>query len=79
MRARVACVNGVDLLMDYVEDVLPGPQRKAVDAHLGGCPRCVAFVKSYLETPRIVRTATAVAMPAGVKESLRRFLASRRD
>jgi hypothetical protein len=35
-------------------------------------------VKSYRETPRILRSATASAMPAAVEESLRRFLAGRR-
>jgi hypothetical protein len=50
----------------------------AVDTHVAGCPRCRAFLRSYLETPRILRAATHAAMPAGVQDSLRRFLAGRR-
>jgi anti-sigma factor RsiW len=78
MRPVFACVNGADLLMDYVEERLPAADRTAVDTHLAGCPRCRAFVKSYLETPRILRAATDAAMPAAVQDSLRRFLAGRR-
>jgi anti-sigma factor RsiW len=79
MNARLACIDGVDLVMDYLEGVLHAEVRAALDAHLAGCPRCVAFVTSYRETPRILRAATAAALPAAVQESLRRFLAARRS
>ena len=78
MNAGVACVSGVDLLMDYLEGVLPVAERAALDAHLAGCPKCVAFVKAYRETPRILREATAEAMPAALRASLRGFLAAQR-
>jgi anti-sigma factor RsiW len=72
------CRDGVEKLMDYLEGVLGVPERAAIDAHVAGCPRCVAFLESYVETPRIVRTATAAALPAALGASLRRFLAARR-
>ena len=56
---------------DLVEVTAP------VDAHLEGCPRCVAFVQSYFETPRVLRRVTDAAMPAGVGASLRRALFGR--
>lgn len=37
-------------------------------------PRCVAFIASYRETPRILREATATALPADLQASLRAFL-----
>ena len=74
----IACVSGVELLMDYLEDVLPADVRTAVDDHVAGCPRCVAFIASYLETPRILRDATAMAMPADLQESLLAALRHRR-
>jgi anti-sigma factor RsiW len=64
--------------MDYLEGVLPPDLREAVESHVSGCPRCVAFIESYRETPRILRAATAESIPADLAESLRRFLASRR-
>jgi anti-sigma factor RsiW len=78
MNARVACVDGVALLMDYLEGVLPAADRETIEAHVSGCLRCVAFLESYRQTPRILRAATAAALPEDLAESLRRFLASRR-
>jgi anti-sigma factor RsiW len=78
MKFRVACVDGVEILMDYLEGALPAADREAVEVHVSGCPRCVAFIESYRQTPRILRAATAAALPDHLAESLRRYLASRR-
>ena len=78
MKAAIVCVDGVELLMDYLEGTLPAAERELVEAHVSGCPRCVAFVESYRQTPRILRAATAAALPDDLAESLRRFLASHR-
>lgn len=75
---EIVCASGVDLLMDYLEDVLPPDVRAAVEAHVAGCPRCVAFIESYRATPRILREATAAALPADLELSLRTFLRARR-
>jgi anti-sigma factor RsiW len=72
----IACVSGVELLMDYLEGVLPPDVRARLDEHVAGCPRCVAFVASYRETPRILRDATAAALPADLEVSLKAFLRS---
>lgn len=74
----VSCASGVDLLMDYLEGVLPTETAAALEAHVAGCPRCEAFVASYRETPRIVREATAAALPAELEQSLMTFLRARR-
>ena len=73
---EIACVSGVELLMDYLEGVLPADVRARLDQHVAGCPRCVAFVASYQETPRILRDATAAALPAGLEAALKAFLRS---
>ena len=72
------CRDGAALLMDYLEGALPDAVRSAIDMHLAGCARCVAFVRAYRETPRILRGALSVEMPSGLVESLQRFLAERR-
>jgi anti-sigma factor RsiW len=64
----VTCAQGVDLLMDYVEGLLPAAMRSTLETHVAGCPRCVAFTASYTETPRIVRDATAVELPSETKD-----------
>ena len=72
----LACVSGVELLMDYLEGVLSADVHAAIEAHVAGCPRCVAFIESYRATPRIMReaTAAAAAMPVDLSVSLRTFL-----
>jgi anti-sigma factor RsiW len=73
----IACISGVELLMDYLEGVLPADLHAALDAHVAGCPRCAAFVESYRATPRIMRDATAMTLPADIEASLRAFLRER--
>jgi anti-sigma factor RsiW len=76
---ELTCRDGVELLMDYLEGALGSPEREAIEAHVSGCPRCVAFIESYQGTPRILRAATAEAVPPDLAASLRRFLAERRS
>jgi anti-sigma factor RsiW len=78
MTADVVCASGVGLLMDYLEGTLATSVRADLEAHVAGCERCTAFVASYRETPRILREASAVTMPADLEASLLRFLRSRR-
>ena len=70
----IACASGVELLMDYLEGALPPDVSAALEAHVAGCERCTAFVASYGETPRILRSATAIDLPSHVQDSLRAFL-----
>ena len=67
---RIVCISGVELLMEYMEGALASDVRTAIEAHVGGCPRCDAFIASYRETPRIVREVTRVQMPADLEASL---------
>ena len=78
MKADVACQSGVELLMDYLEGELPADVRADLEAHVSGCPRCVAFLESYRQTPRILRDAMTAAMPARLEDSLMSFLRQRR-
>jgi anti-sigma factor RsiW len=74
----VNCLSGVELLMEYQEGTLAPDVREAIDAHVAGCPRCVAFIASYVQTPHILRQATAIEMPADLEASLLDALRSRR-
>ena len=65
-----SCQTGVGLLMDYLEGVVPEDVRSNLDSHVAGCQKCTAFVASYLATPRILREATAAAMPPELQRSL---------
>ena len=74
----ISCQTGVELLMDYLEGVVPEDLHSTLDAHVAGCAKCTAFVASYLATPRILRGATAAAMPRELQQSLLAFLRARR-
>jgi anti-sigma factor RsiW len=74
----ITCISGVELLMEYVEGELPADVRAAVDAHVAGCPRCEAFIESYLKAPHTLRDATAIEMPADLEASLLAALRSHR-
>jgi anti-sigma factor RsiW len=75
----IVCLSGVELLMEYLEGTLAPDTRDAIDAHVAGCPRCVAFIDSYVKAPRILRDATAAAMPADLEASLLAALRARRE
>jgi anti-sigma factor RsiW len=64
------CQSGVELLIDYLEDQLAPDVRAAVDRHVAGCPRCIAFVESYRRTPDILKHATAAALPPDLARKL---------
>ena len=66
------CASGAELLMDYLEGELSAEVRAAVDAHVAGCARCVAFLDSYRATPEILRRATAASLPADLAAELMR-------
>ena len=74
----VSCQTGVELLMDYLEGVVPDDMRTILESHVAGCPKCTAFVASYLATPRILRDATAAAMPPELQRSLLASLRTQR-
>jgi anti-sigma factor RsiW len=76
---HVACASGVELLMDFIDGVLPADVNAALEAHVAGCARCTAFVASYQATPRILRDATEVTLPPDIEASLRTFLRTRID
>ena len=75
----ISCGSGVELLMEYLEGALPPETNAALEAHVAACERCTAFVASYRETPRILRSATAVELPAHIQEALHAFLRRRRS
>ena len=68
--SELACAQGVELLMDYLEGELAADVVARIDAHVGSCARCQAFVASYRATPEILRRATRFTLPAELSRSL---------
>jgi hypothetical protein len=65
--------------MDYLEGALPESGVAALEAHVRGCPRCLAFLASYKATPGIFRDATTVDLSPEQRSALRAFLKTRRN
>ena len=78
MNTSLTCREGAEHMMEYVEGVLDAAVRQTIDAHLAGCPRCVAFVRSYVAVPSIVREATHTTWSGSDEDALWRALARRR-
>jgi anti-sigma factor RsiW len=77
MNATPTCRDGAERLMEYMDGALDESLRQAIDAHLAGCARCQAFVRSYAAVPAIVREATQVTLGPQGQEALRRALTAR--
>ena len=46
----MTCRELTDFLDAWVHDELPAAQKKELDAHMGECPECVHYAKSYKRT-----------------------------
>ncbi|HSA58843.1 MAG TPA: anti-sigma factor [bacterium] len=75
---KKTCQETIELLMDYLEKRLSPEEHAALKEHFDECPPCLDFVRSYRETPRIVREATAVQIPPEVEQRLKDFLRKNR-
>ena len=74
----VTCASGIELLMDYLEGVLPPETARDLESHLAACERCRAYVLSYRQTPRILREATLAELPADLQHALMATLRAKR-
>jgi anti-sigma factor RsiW len=54
-----------DFLMDYVNRELPAPERDIFEAHLGLCPECVDYLRSYEQTIKLSHECAAPPCDAG--------------
>jgi anti-sigma factor RsiW len=47
---EMACQELVEVVTDYLEDVLPEPERAKLEAHLDECPYCVTYIAQMRQT-----------------------------
>lgn len=65
------CQEVAAFLADYVDGTLGTEQRTVFEAHVAGCPECIAYLRGYAETLRLVReTGGDEPEPAGVPDDL---------
>jgi anti-sigma factor RsiW len=68
-----------EFLADYFARELSPDERSIFEGHLGECPDCVAYLRSYAETMRLAKDAyDDDQIPAGVPDGLMRAILAAR-
>lgn len=70
----MTCREAIDVLADYLDQVLSPSLAEQLGAHLRDCPPCQAYLKTYRKTQDLAGQAGRVEMPQELKARLRRFL-----
>lgn len=74
MAHNPGCCKAVRFLADYLERRLEPHVRAELDAHLAGCPACVAQVRTYESTVSLLRSLRDDDLPPDLRLSVRAFL-----
>ncbi len=66
----LTCREMTLLLADYLDGTMPAADRKALDHHVGACPPCEAFLRTYAATIRLTRMVPCDEIPEELKVRL---------
>lgn len=72
----LTCHEVVEIITDYLEDALPPADRVRVEAHLGVCDGCTAYLEQMRETIRLTGMLTEEQIPDDQKRELLRAFRS---
>jgi anti-sigma factor RsiW len=67
---ELACNELVELVTDYLEDVLPLSERNRIERHLATCDGCTRYVEQIRETITAAGRLTPDDVPAPVVDRL---------
>ena len=70
----MTCKDAIDIIADFLDQVLASDAADALEAHLRECEPCRAYLNTYRKTRGLVSEAGRVAMPDELKSRLRHFL-----
>jgi predicted anti-sigma-YlaC factor YlaD len=70
----MTCKDAIALLGDYLESALTDDALAQLEAHLGECAPCRAYLSTYRRTRDLTAEEARVEMPAELRERLRTFL-----
>jgi len=73
----MTCHDVIDVLADYVDQVLPPEIAADLERHLAGCEPCRAYLATYRRTRALGAQAARLEMPDEMKARLREFLLAR--
>jgi anti-sigma factor RsiW len=69
-RRELVCREAVELVTDYLEDALHGPERARLEAHLAVCPHCSEYLAQMRRTLKLVGRIEPEALEPEVQEEL---------
>lgn len=70
----ISCSEATKQLWDYLEGAVEGPQRAALEEHLGVCRRCCGEMEFADELRNFLSMSAAEDLPAQVKTRLTDYL-----
>jgi len=70
----MTCREAIDVLADYLDQILSSQMASQLESHLRDCQPCVAYVATYRKTRELVGKTGHVEMPEELKTRLRQFL-----
>ena len=59
----LSCRQLVELVTDYLDDVLPSAVRVSFEAHIAGCTNCSTYVAQFRETIELTGTLRENGVP----------------
>lgn len=69
-REALACQQVVELISDYIEGVLPGGERRRLEAHLAGCEHCTEYLAQMRATIRLTGRLAVEDLPPRMRADL---------
>jgi RNA polymerase sigma-70 factor (ECF subfamily) len=73
----MTCHDVIDVLIDYLDQVLTLEVAADLERHLAGCEPCRAYLATYRRTRALGAQAARREMPEEMKARLRQFLLER--
>jgi len=73
----LTCRTVIELLLDYLEESLTPDVLAEFEAHLAGCPACLAYLNTYKRARDLAGEAPRVPMPEELRTRLRALLRER--
>ena len=73
----MTCHDVIDVLIDYLDQVLTPEVAADLERHLAGCEPCRAYLATYRRARALGAQAARLEMPDEMKARLRQFLLER--
>ena len=68
--APLSCQELVELVTEYLEGALPGPQRLAFEQHVAICPPCRGYFAQLRRTIRVAGRLREEDLPEHLRDAL---------